>query len=366
MVSRLRVFASKLRGSIASRSEDGGVDDEIGAHLQLLTERYVRQGMSPDEAVRTARRQFGNATLLQQDRREAGRFVSIDWLCQDLRYAVRQLRRNPLFAAAAMLSLALGIGTNTAVFTLLDHVLLNQLPVQSPAELVQLKGAGAHYGSTSGNSAFSYPMYEDLRDRNEVFSGMLGRRQIRVSLGSAGYNERVTAELVTGTYFPVLGLRPALGRLLTAEDDRAHSAAPVVVLGYDYWRTGLGADASIVGKEVLVNGWKLTVAGVAQAGFLGTERLYPTQLYVPIAWAKEFDGRRLEDRRHRWLQVFARQKPGISNAQATASLQPIFRSILASEVQQKEFGHASPNAREQFLKMTLALKPGGGGSNRAE
>jgi predicted permease len=273
--------------------------------------------------------------------------------------------RSPVFTAVAILSLALGIGANSAVFTLLDHVLLGRLPVRNPGELVQLKELGAHYGSNTGINSLSYPIYRDFRDQNQVFSGMFCRRETTAGVTYGGRNERATIELVSGTYFPVLGVPASLGRVFTPEEDRTRSGAPLAVLGYDYWKTRFTGDRSILGREILVNNRKLTVVGVAQPGFEGTERLFPTQIYVPIAMAKEIEDRDLDDRRFRWVQVFGRLKPGVSIERAGASLQPIFHRILAWEVQQKEFAHASPFARERFLRMTLQLTPGGGGQNAA-
>jgi predicted permease len=283
-----------------------------------------------------------------------------------LRHAARSLAKSPVFASVAVLSLALGIGANTAVFTLLDHVLLSPLPVHNPDELVQLKEVGMHYGSNSGMNALSYPIYEDFRDQNQVFSGIFCRDQSPVSVSYGGHNERTMAELVSGSYFTVLGVRPALGRLFTAQDDRTRAGSPYAVLGYDHWKTRFASDPSIVGKTILVNDRQLTVVGVAQPGFLGTERLFPSQIYIPMMMAHEITGRSLDDRRWRWLQVFARRKPGVTTAQAKASLQPILHRILAMEVQQKEFAHASAYDREQFLKMTLDVMPGSKGQNVAE
>jgi predicted permease len=283
-----------------------------------------------------------------------------------LRYAVRSLTKSPVFALVAILSLALGIGANTAVFTMLDHVLLGHLPVEHPDELVQLKEVGDFYGSNSGMNALSYPIYEDFRDQNQVFTGVMCRYQTPVSASYGGRNERTMAEVVSGTYFSVLGVRPALGRLFTAAEDRTRSGAPLAVLSYDYWKTRFDGDPSIVGRDILINDHKLTVIGVAQQGFYGTERLFPTRVYIPVMMAKEITGRPLDDRRSRWVQVFARRKPGISIAQAKASLAPIFYHILMMEVQQKEFAHASPYSREQFLRMSLDVLPGERGQNVAE
>jgi predicted permease len=287
-------------------------------------------------------------------------------LSGELRYALRSLARSPVFAAVAILSLALGIGANTAVFTMLDHVLLHALPVPDPDELVQLKEVGDFYGSNAGMNSLSYPIYQDFRDRNQVFSGILCRYQTPASVSFAGRNERAMGELVSGTYFQVLGVRAALGRLFTSDEDRTRGGAPFAVLSYDHWKTRFASDPNIIGKEILVNDNKLTIIGVAQAGFDGVERLFPTQIYVPVMMTKEFSNRSLDDRRWRWVQVFARLKPGVSRTQAKVSLQPIFHNVLEMEVQQKEFARTSPYTRQQFLKMTLDVLPGGAGENVAE
>src|SRR5215469_6216338 len=292
-------------------------------------------------------------------------------LSGDVRYALRSLKNSPVFTTVAVFSLALGIGANTAVFGLLDDVLLNLLPVRNPQELVQLKEVGDHYGSNTGINALSYPIYEDFRKQNQVFSGMLCRFQLPISLSDSGRNERAQGELVSGTYFTVLGVRPHLGRLFTADDDRTPGGAPYAVLAYDYWQTRYSSDASVVGKEILVNDQKLTIVGVAQRGFEGVERLFETQVYIPIMMTQQLMEQqfatvathRLEDRRWSWVQVFARLKPGVSRQKAQASLQPIFHQVLQFEVQQKEFAHASAYSRQQFLRQTLEIMPGGTGQN---
>ena len=289
-------------------------------------------------------------------------------LLGEVRYAFRTLAKAPVFAGVAILSLALGIGANTAVFSMLHNVLLRLLPVRSPQELVQLRELGSHYGSNTGMNALSYPIYTDFRDQNQVFTGMLSRYQFPVSMSDAGRNERAMGELVSGTYFLVLGVQPALGRLFTAEDDRTPSGAPYAVLGYDYWQTRYGGDRSVIGKSILVNDHQLTVVGVAQRGFDGVERLFATQIYIPVMMAPQMIDwpKPLEDRRRRWVQVFARLKPGVPLETAKSSLQPIFHHVLEMEVQQKEFAHASAYTREQFLKMRLDVMPGGTGQNEAK
>lgn len=286
-------------------------------------------------------------------------------LPDDLRYAVRSLLKSPVFLLVGVLSLALGIGANTAVFTLLDQVLLELLPVDNPQQLVQLKENGAFYGSSTGDNAFSYPIYQDLSSQNRVFSGMFCTSQSPMSATFDNRSERALGELVSGTYFPVMGIRPELGRLFTTQEDGAPGTSPFAVLSYAYWQSRFAGDPSIIGKEIVVNNRKLTIAGVAKQGFDGIEPLFATQIYVPVTMAAQVlaEEHPLENRRRRWIQVFGRLKAGITQARAQASLQPIFHSVLEMEVQQAEFAHASAHAREQFLKMTVSVMPGGGGQN---
>jgi len=283
----------------------------------------------------------------------------------ELRYAFRSVVNAPVFTAVAVLSLALGIGANTAVFTLLDQVLLRLLPVRDPQRLVQLKEVGLHYGSNTGMDALSYPIYKDFSQQNQVFSGMFCRHDVPFSVSFRGRTERTSGELVSGTYFDVLGVRPYLGRLFNANDDHTRGGEPYAVLGYDYWQTRFAGDPSVVGKQMLVNSFKLTVIGVAQKGFQGVEPLLSTQIYAPVMMAGQLtlEEKPLDNRRRRFLQVFGRLKTGVTVAEAKASLQPIFHRILQMEVQQKEFAHASAYNREQFLRMSLDVMPGGGGHN---
>jgi hypothetical protein len=160
--SRLRIFAAKLKGLLGSRKPGSEFDDEIQIHLRLLTERYIRQGMAPDDAAWAARRQFGNVTLLQENQREMQIFPSLESLWRNVRYSARQLRRNPLFTTIAVLSLALGIGANTAVFTLLDQLVLRLPPVREPERLVMIWSTGPNLGGSQGSRTASYPMYQDF------------------------------------------------------------------------------------------------------------------------------------------------------------------------------------------------------------
>ena len=286
----------------------------------------------------------------------------------DLRYAIRSLLKSPIFTAVAILSLALGIGANSAVFTLLDQAILRALPVRNPSQLVQLTQSGSYMGSNTGMHSFSYPMYRDFSKQNQVFDGMFCRHSVPFSVGFQGRNERVAGEVVSGTYFPVLGVSATLGRLFSPADDLAPDGAPYAILGYDYWLSRFSADRAVLGKELLVNDHKLTIVGIAAPNFKGIEPLFETQVFVPVAMAAQItrETKPLEDRRRRWLQVFGRSKPGVSLAAVQTSLQPIFHNILQMEVQEKDFARTSPYDRQEFLKMTLGVLPGQSGHSRVK
>jgi predicted permease len=280
-------------------------------------------------------------------------------LAQDLRFALRTFRKAPVFAAVAIVSLAFGIGANTAVFTLSDQILLRLMPVENPRELVQLGGRGNHYGSNRGGNALSYPMYVDFRGRSDVFSGVLCRYGLPMSLSFDGYTERVSGELVSGNYFQVLGTRAAVGRVFTPDDDRTPDGHPVAVLSHAFWKSRFAADRDVVGKTLVVNGHNLTVVGVSQEGFLGVEQGFATQVFVPVMMKAQMTPlwNDLENRRSRWVNVIGRLQPGMTIEKAQAALQPFFHSILEQEVREAAFANATPFVRERFVKMTIEVMP---------
>ncbi len=283
---------------------------------------------------------------------------------RDFGYALRTLRRSRGFALVAALTLALGIGANTAIFTLLDQVLLRLLPVKNPQRLVLLTMRGRHYGNNWGGNAISYPMYRDFQDHNEVFSGMFCRFPDPVSMTFGSQSERVAAELVSGTYFGVLGVGTALGRAFTPEDDRVPNGHPLVMLSYDFWRQRFGGDRQIVGETVLINKHEMTIIGVAQAGFDGVELGYSTKIFIPVMMEQQIligNPKMLTDRRSRWVNAFGRLKPGVAETKAKASLQPFMHSMLEQEVKEAAFRNASAYDREEFLKCWIDVLPGSQG-----
>jgi len=286
-------------------------------------------------------------------------------LKQDFYYALRSFSKAPLFVVVAVLSLAFGIGANTAIFSLTDQILVRMLPVKHPEELVLLSAVGRHYGNNQGANRISYPMYQDFRDRSQVFNGMFCYRETDLSLSYAGRTERAAGELVSGNYFPVLGVTAALGRVFTAADDRFQGAHPVAVLSFGYWQSRFGADPSMIGKKILVSGYPFTVVGVSQPGFAGMDPSKAPQIRIPITMSARLPGyTSLNDRRSRWVTAFGRLKPGETRQQAKARLQPFFHSILEMEVQQKDFAKASSFMKKSFLQMSMDVLPGSTGRSQ--
>jgi predicted permease len=281
-------------------------------------------------------------------------------LLSDLRYAARGLRRSPLFSIVAILSLGLGIGANTAIFTLIDQVLLRKLPVTRPDELVMLYQQGSHMGSNMGSRMHSYPIYQDYQKRAEPLAEVLCRRLVPASVSIDNSTERLQAELVSGNYFSMLGVKPAIGRVFNSqEDDQVYQGHPVVVLSYDYWVSRFARDPGVVGKKILVNNSPMTIVGVSAAGFAGVDPAQAPQIRVPVlmkpAMTPEWTWLRMDDRRARWVQVFARLKPGYTVESARAPLQGLFTQIRADEMTLPAAKHWSAYSREQFMKGQLLV-----------
>jgi len=278
----------------------------------------------------------------------------------DVRLALRGLRRSPLFAFVAILSLALGIGANTAIFTLVDQILLRKLPVAAPDQLVMLYQRGANMGSNMGSRIHSYPLYQDLQKRAEPLSEVLCRRIVPASLSVDNQTERVDAELVSGNYFTMLGVRPALGRVFNSrEDDQVYLGHPVVVLSYGYWVRRFARDPGVLGRTILVNDSPMTVVGVSAEGFAGLDPTQAPQIRVPILMKEtmmpESGWLRVDDRRARWVQVFGRLKPGWTVKSAQGPLQGLFTQIRAYEMTLPAAKDWSAWSREEFMKGRLLV-----------
>ena len=283
-------------------------------------------------------------------------------LLSDVRFALRNLRKAPVFSAVAVLSLALGIGANTAIFTLIDQLILRLVPVKNPSELVLLDSHGNHYGNNRGANSFSYPMYKDFEARNRVFSGVLARVALPVSMGFHGQTERAAGELVSGSYFNVLGVPAAIGRTIAPEDDTTLLGRPVVVLSYRYWQSRFAGDPAVLNKTMILNGHHFTVIGVSGRTFDGIEPGSVTQLFMPMTmkpWIMQNAPgmQEMTDRRSSWLQIVGRLKPGVTRAPAKASMQVLFHQIIVEEAKDPMIAKASEYDRQQFLKSSIDMLP---------
>jgi predicted permease len=280
----------------------------------------------------------------------------------DLRLAIRGLRRSPLFAIVAILSLALGIGANTAIFTLIDQILLRKLPVSHPEQLVMLYQSRetANMGSNMGSRMNSYPLYQDLQQKAEPLAEVICRRLFEASVAIDNQTERVDAEMVSGNYFTMLGVSPAAGRVFNSrEDDQVYQGHPVVVISYAYWNSRFARDPDVVGKKIRVNDYPMTIVGVSQQGFDGLDPARSPMVRVPIlmkgAMMPEWYWLEMNDRRARWVQVFGRLKPGYTVESARPPVQGLFTQIRAYEMTLPGAKEWSAYARERFMQGRLLV-----------
>ncbi len=326
----------------------------------------LARGMSPNAARDAAWREFGRPARVREMVYAMNSLAWVDAIGQDLKYGLRQLRLKPGFALTAVLSLALGIGANTAIFTLFDQILLRLLPVEDPRALVQLRAEGNRAGSQSGDGlhTFSYPTYRALRDRNTVLSGLTGQMVERASLVGADRSEMIGVALVAGNYFSVLGVRPHLGRLLTPDDDRVRNGHPVAVLQYDFWRSRFSGAPAMVGSTIRLNGSPFTVIGVGPAGFEGTDVGVPTQVWVPVMMKPTITPTwdELENERYAWFYLFGRLKPGVTLEPAQAAMKVLYRQRQHEELNGELF-QKFPELREPFLRQNFSLIPAARGQS---
>lgn len=348
-------FWKQFKEWITGRA-DRELDRELRAHLDLEAEEQREAGNNPDEARYAARRAFGNATSIQEDVRVMWGWTWLERLAQDLRYALRTMRRSPGLTTVAVLSLALGIGANSAIFSLLDTVLLRLLPVEKPEEIVRTSVA---IGGPKGKGVFSYPIFRELRERNEVFSGMFARNAFPVSLVTGDRTGLGVAELVSGNYFAVLGVRPVLGRVLTEDDDRVPMGHPVTVLSYRYWQRRLAANPAIVGKTIRIDNYPFTVIGVAQPAFFGVEVGSAPDVWIPMMMQPQVFGNgrpAFEASNWGWLTVLGRLAPGVSESQAQAALNVTFQQITQQNPEKYP--------RKGYSQASIQLEPASKGLSR--
>ena len=271
------------------------------------------------------------------------------------------MRKNAGFALVVILTLGFGMGANAAIFSLMDQVLLRNLPVHDPSRLVVLDGPGAFRGRTFNQMTFSYPMYTDFRDRNEVFNGVLARFPTAMTLVWQGRSERVTGDIVSGNYFDVLGVRPAIGRVFNASDDTTPGAHAVAVLSYGYWQRRFGGDRSVLDQTLVVNGHPMTIVGVSAQGFNGIQVGASSDVMVPMMMKAQMTPtwNDLDNRQSRWVTVMARLKPGVTADQAEVQLNVVYQQINEQEIH--ALTNVSDQFRQRFVTKHLEVMPAGRG-----
>ena len=313
-MTRLRVLISRLFGRGRAPDE---LAEEMDAHLGLLAQEYERRGMTPEAARAEARRQFAGTAQIREEYRAQRRLPLLDTVWQDAAYALRQLRASPGFTAAAVLSLALGIGANLAIYQVLDAVVFRDLPVRDPARLVQVQLL-----ESNDPQRVSYPLFRELAARQQVLDGIFAVANLALPTpeGAKGY-------MVTGAYFRTLGVNAAIGRVFTEEDDRA-GAPPVAVLSDDYWKRAFDRSPSAIGRTLEIRGQRVAIIGVAQPGFSGETLGDSRDFWVPMSIQPLVTpGNRLDGASYSWLSMIGRLRPGVTARQAEASLDPLFHQF---------------------------------------
>src|SRR5215510_6740253 len=315
-------MAARMRALFRAGDDDRDFGLELESHLSMLTEDKIRSGMTAEEARREARLELGGLAQLQQAHRDIRLFPFVDTLLQDVRYGLTMLRRNPGFTFVVVLLLALGIGANTAIFSVVDAVLLNRLPVKDPEQLVLL----SHTGDPSdGLDNFSNSYYERIREQSQVIAGLVAYRPVRLTVDVDGQPEpAINGQIVNGEYFQVLGVNALLGRMLTPEDDREIGAHPVCVISHNYWQRRFARDPGVIGKTIHLGGYPFTVVGVTPPEFFGLEVGSSMDISAPLTmveevmpiWGRQFSGSDDQD----WIHLLGRLRPGMTMAQAQASL----------------------------------------------
>ena len=337
------------------------LERELRAHLELEAQERRENGMLADEAQFAARRRLGNTALLKETIREAWGWTSVERIGQDIRYGLRLLRKNPAFSAVAILSLALGIGANTAIFGLIDALLLKSLPVQDPQSLLFL---GKQWQDRV-SPAFYYETYQRLRAVQPFFRELAAYgERVRMNVSIDGAAESTMGQLVSGNYYGVLGVPPVAGRVFTPDDDRVPGAHPVAVISYEYWQRRFGGDAAAIGRKLLIDGTPFTIVGVTPPGFYGLQVGDAPEISVPIMMQPQVmpDKESWLGRPRNtvdWLMIFGRLKPGVTNAQATSGLQVIFHNIQTQLADDIGLGKAT--WRQEWVGAKPVLVPGGAG-----
>ena len=320
----MRTLWKRLTALFSIGRWDRELSEEVEVHLEMRAAELRQQGVDPDAAREAARREFGGIEQMKEAYRDRRGVPWIEMLAKDVSYGLRGLRRNPAFTLAAVLSLALGIGANTAIFSFINTLMLRMLPVEKPEQLLNLYRTGGW-----GKGYASYPLYLEFRKHTDLFAGVFARSgadKVRFDAGHSTRVEYVQREYVTGNYFDALGVRPAIGRLFKDEDSRTPQGHPLVILSYDFWHNRLGLDPAVLGRVLMVDEQPLTVIGVAAPGFHGVEVENHADMWVP---AMMFRGEIMQPGMH-WVWIMARSRPEIPKSRVQAAANTIMQQYLMS------------------------------------
>jgi len=361
----LRVLASRIQALIARKRFDLDFEQELDTHLDQLTRENMRRGMTPEEARRAARVQLGSVTQLRETHRELQGLPWLETLAQDIRYGWRMLRNSPGFTVVAVLTLALGIGANTAIFSVINAVMLRMLPVQEPERLVQVGFQGQHGAESFVGESFAYPVYKELRQNNKVFTD-LSAFDYWDSFDARWVNRddesgpSIKGQLVSADFFSLLGVNAAIGRTFAPDEDSG--AHPVAVISYALWTRDFARDPAVLGKKVDVDGVLLNIIGVAPRYFGGVNPGRTCDLWAPVGMQPQLIGGEfgyLTDLNVNWLTLVGRLKPGVSIEQARANLDVAFRQAQ----QQRNLSGFSETERRDFWKRRIVLLPAARGTD---
>src|SRR5882724_11812186 len=361
-MSLLRNIASGLRSLFRKERAERELDEELSGFLEMAAEEKMKQGMSHKDALRAVRLERGSVEVSKEVVRSAGWESFVETLSKDLRYGVRLLGRSPLFTIVATLSLALGIGANTAIFQLIDAVRLRTIPVKEPSQLftVQLADRTGIRGSQSSvYSTLTNTVWEKLRDTQDIFSGALAWGNNNFNLTPGGEVRLAQGLFVSGDFFRVLGVQPLMGRVFTAADDRRGCGLPGAVVSYAFWQRELGGDPSAVGRKLTLNYHPTQIIGVTPPAFFGLEVGRSYDVAVPICsqailWS---EGTWLDAGTVWWLNVMGRLKTGSTSEEANAQLAVISPGIFHSTLP----SNYPPENVKDYIKFKLAAVPAAGG-----
>jgi putative ABC transport system permease protein len=350
----------RLRSLFRRDTVESEADAELRFHFDQQVEKHMKSGLTREEALRKTRIDFGGHEQIKEEIRDARGVNLIETLFQDIRYGLRILGRTPVISCVAVLSLALGIGANTAIFSLIDTVMLRMLPVEKPEELTQVRIQDPRSPNDEAEPTFTNLLWEELRNRQDFYSGIFAWSLTQFDLAQGGAVHDVNGMFSSGDYFSTLGVRPAAGRLITADDDK-RGCPGVAVLSYGFWQDHFGGAESAVGGTLSLDDHAFNIIGVSAPGFFGLEVGNKFDVAIPVCAAEIFDGpkTRLDRRSWWWLHVAGRSKPGVSPEQLKARLGVVSPLVFAAALP-KDW---EPRDQQAFLKRSFQPTPAATGTS---